>query len=241
MIIATKTDTGLQREVNQDSFAAGEIRGRAWATVCDGMGGAKGGSVASTAAVKRISDIITQSLNGLATASYLRSSLRSALENANKDVFLQSQKNPDCSGMGTTSVTLIVADGMAYYANVGDSRLYLLRGGELSQLTTDHSVVQSMVEKGEITPNEAKNHPKKNVITRAIGVESEISVDLGECQLYNGDVLLLCTDGLTNYVETCQILQIMNENEAVLIPEKLISAANNGGGGDNITAVVIKV
>lgn len=241
MRIATKTDKGAVRNINQDSFAASYVGGKLWAVVCDGMGGANAGGVASANAVKKITDVMEQSLTAQMGAAYLRSTLQSSLETANAMLYDMAQKNEEYAGMGTTAVLTVVLGSMAYYAHVGDSRLYICRNGELEQLTSDHSVVQFMVENGQLTASEAKTHPRKNVITRAIGVDERISVDLGECAVLEGDRLLLCSDGLTNYVDTALILETLQDENFDEIPEKLIDLANNGGGGDNITAVVIEI
>ena len=241
MKIATKTDKGLLRSTNQDSFAAGEINGRVFAVICDGMGGAKGGGVASANAVKIISGTIDQSLNHGADPAYIRAMLQSAMETANAMVYDMAQKNEAFSGMGTTAVSVVVTDGIAYIAHAGDSRAYLCSDNTLTQLTVDHSIVQSMVENGQLTADEAKTHPRKNVITRAIGVDDNIDADQGECKVKQGDLLLLCTDGLTNYADQNSILKVLTESAFDSIPERLIELANKGGGGDNITVIVIGI
>lgn len=241
MRIATKTDKGAVRNVNQDSFAASQVGGKVWAVVCDGMGGANAGGIASANAVKKITDVMEQSLSSHMGAAYLRSTLQSSLETANAMLYDMAQKNEAYAGMGTTAVLTVVLNSTAYFAHVGDSRLYICRNGELKQLTSDHSIVQYMVENGQLTASEAKTHPRKNVITRAIGVDERISVDLGECTVYETDRLLLCSDGLTNYVDSDKILEVMKSDDFDSIPQTLIDLANNGGGGDNITAVVIEI
>lgn len=241
MRIATKTDKGVVRNINQDSFAASQVGGKVWAVVCDGMGGANAGGVASANAVKRITDVVERSINANMGAAYVRSTLQSSLETANAMIYDMAQKNEEYCGMGTTAVLTVILNSVAYFAHVGDSRLYICRAGQLEQLTNDHSVVQFMVENGQLTASEAKTHPRKNVITRAIGVDEKLCVDLGECSVEQGDRLLLCTDGLTNYVDTEDILKELTDEDFESIPERLIDLANNGGGGDNITAVVIEI
>ncbi len=241
MRIATKTDKGIVRSINQDSFAASQVGGKVWAVVCDGMGGANAGGVASANAVKKITDIMEQSLNAQMGAAYLRSTLQSSIETANALLYDMAQKNEIYAGMGTTAVLTVILNSTAYFAHVGDSRLYICRQGELEQLTNDHSIVQFMVENGQLSPNEAKTHPRKNVITRAVGVDERISVDLGECAVFESDRLLLCTDGLTNYVDIQEIAKEMTSSDFDGIPQRLIDLANNGGGGDNITVVVIEI
>ncbi|MEG1845723.1 MAG: Stp1/IreP family PP2C-type Ser/Thr phosphatase, partial [Oscillospiraceae bacterium] len=202
MKIVAKTDVGKIRENNQDSYAAGELpNGVAWAVVCDGMGGVAGGNVASSTAVKVISEQITSAYRFGMSAKSIKNMLISAITAANISVFDISKANEELDGMGTTVVCAIVTGGIAYIAHAGDSRAYLLSKGSLIQLTRDHSMVQDLVEDGKITEDEAKFHPRKNIITRALGVDDEIRIDFSERELLLNDTLLLCTDGLTNFVE----------------------------------------
>ena len=142
--------------------------------------------------------------------------------------------------MGTTVVVAIVSDGVAHVAHAGDSRAYLISPEEIRQLTTDHSMVQEMVEKGDLTAQQAKTHPQKNIITRALGVESSLRIDYSETQLPVGNRLLICTDGLTNYVDEEQIFNLSKEMDGQELTEKLVSLAKNAGGSDNITVVVLE-
>ena len=142
--------------------------------------------------------------------------------------------------MGTTAVAAFVTQGTAYILHVGDSRAYLYKEGKLIQLTVDHSMVQNMVDSGQITPDEALHHPNKNIITRALGVSENVGVDIDVVDLSEGDVLLLCSDGLSNFVSEESITEQL-ENFDSTTTDKLIDLANDGGGGDNITAVVLKV
>lgn len=241
MKIVAKTDIGKVRENNQDSYAAGELPGGvAWAVVCDGMGGAAGGSVASSTAVKIISEQITAAYRPGMGITSIKNLLLSAIHAANISVYDISRANPELEGMGTTVVTAVVADGTACIAHAGDSRAYmLLNGGELRQLTKDHSMVQELVETGKITPNEAKVHPRKNIITRALGVRSELQIDFCAEDMQAADVLLLCTDGLTNYVENREICELASDGRYYEYAERMVARANANGGGDNITVVAI--
>lgn len=240
MKIVAKTDIGKVRPSNQDSYAAGELpNGVAWAVVCDGMGGIAGGNVASSTAVKMISEQITSSYrDGMSTTS-IKHILISAITNANISIYDMSQANEELKGMGTTVVTAMVAQGSLCIAHAGDSRAYLITSEGMKQITKDHSVVQAMVETGELTPDEAKVHPRKNLITRALGVDENINIDFYEEQMNDPDVLLICTDGLTNFVETDDIYNITKGGKYYMFADELVERANQNGGGDNITVVVI--
>lgn len=239
MKIAAKSDIGKVRKSNQDAYATGELPdGVAWAVVCDGMGGAAGGNIASGTAVKTISEKITSAYRGSMRSKSIQNMLVSAISAANISVFDLAQANPKLAGMGTTVVCALVADGVAYIAHAGDSRAYLLHNG-LLQLTRDHSVVQEMIDSGKITEEQAKQHPNKNIITRALGVLPEVRVDFDEYPLEKGDVLLLCTDGLTNFAENEEIFALSNTHGEKDLPELLVERALENGGGDNVTVVTI--
>ncbi len=240
MKIVAKTDTGLKRTNNQDSYAAGELPGSvAWAVVCDGMGGVAGGNLASSTAVKLISERISSSYRPGMSAGSIRNMLMSAISAANIEVYEMSRQNPELNGMGTTVVVSIVANETVYVAHAGDSRAYILSNNKLYQLTRDHSYVQEMVDSGKITPDEAREHPRKNLITRALGVSEELRIDFCEESITENDVLLMCTDGLTNYIETDEIYELTADGKFYEYAERLVNRANNNGGGDNITVVTV--
>ncbi len=240
MRIVSKTDIGLVRSSNQDSYLTGKISDSvSWAVVCDGMGGANGGNIASATAVKVMSEQISSSYREGMSSNSIRYMLMSAVSAANSEVYDMAQKDDVLAGMGTTVVLTFIVNDIAHIVHAGDSRAYIIADGTINQITRDHSVVQSMVENGEITSEEAKNHPRRNVITRALGVTDRIDVDYNEVSLAPSDKLLICTDGLTNYVENEQILDIIKNCEFEEYPERLIDRANENGGGDNITAVII--
>ncbi len=240
MKIVAKTDAGKVRKSNQDSYAAGELpNGVAWAVVCDGMGGSAGGNIASSTAVKMISEQITSGYReGMSTLS-IENILVTAITNANISIFDMSRANEELKGMGTTVVAAIIANNVVYIAHAGDSRAYLVSEDGIKQITKDHSVVQAMVETGELTPAQAKTHPRKNLITRALGVNEDIKIDFCEQVFSNDNVLLMCTDGLTNYVETDDIYNITSSGKYYEFADKLVELANDNGGGDNITVVVV--
>ena len=240
MRIVAKTDVGLKRSNNQDSYAAGELPGSvAWAVVCDGMGGAAGGNFASSTAVKLISERISASYRAGMSSNSIRNMLTSAISAANVSVYDISKANSELSGMGTTVVAAIVSDNSVCIAHAGDSRAYLLANGELRQLTKDHSVVQEMVDRGRLTPDEAMDDPRKNLITRALGVDEELRIDFCEEYIKNDDVLLICTDGLTNYIEPEEICELTSDGKFYEYAERLVNRANENGGGDNITVVTV--
>lgn len=240
MQIFSKTDKGMVRHVNEDAFAAGELNnGMCWAIVCDGMGGEKCGEVASATAVKVISDYILSSYRVGMSANSIRTMLISAASQANIKIFDMAKKSQDMKGMGTTVVACVIVENTAYVIHAGDSRLYQIHDGEVTQVTRDHSMVQNMVEKGQITATEAKVHPRKNIITRALGVNEDVEVEYDELSIYSSDILLLCTDGLTNFVDVSTIQNTVKNTPLDQIADKLVQLANDSGGGDNITAVVI--
>ncbi|MDO4846767.1 MAG: Stp1/IreP family PP2C-type Ser/Thr phosphatase [Clostridiaceae bacterium] len=240
MRIVAKTDIGMKRSSNQDSYAAGELPdGVAWAVVCDGMGGAAGGNVASSNAVKIISERITSAYRPKMSPNSIKNMLISAITAANISVFDMSRTNAELDGMGTTVVCSVVTNGVAHIAHAGDSRAYAISNNKVYQLTKDHSVVQELVERGQITENEAKNHPRKNIITRALGVDSELKIDYCEYDMNENDILVLCTDGFTNFVDDEQFLNIVENNSYYEIADKLVTAANDNGGADNITVVAL--
>ena len=239
MKIFSKTDKGKVRADNQDAYFAGRISdSTVFAVVCDGMGGANAGSVASENAVRHISEYIIKSYRNDMSAGELETLVRNAVISANIELYDMSVNDPSLSGMGTTAVIALVKEDVAVIANVGDSRIYLVNE-EIRQLTRDHSVVQSLVESGKITPEDAKVHPRKNVITRAVGAEENVTPDSAVIKLSDGDSLLLCTDGLSNYLDDGDILNIFKNTDISAVPAVLANRANSNGGGDNITVVTL--
>ena len=239
MIIHSKIDKGIVRNSNQDAFIAGQLAENiTFAIVCDGMGGANAGNIASEIAVKTVSEYLYNSFRDNMTLNDFERTLKNAISSANLLIFNRAIKDEALKGMGTTIVAAIVKDNDAIIAHVGDSRIYLLND-EIKQLTKDHSIVQTLIENGEISPDDAKHHPRKNVITRALGVEAEVVADFDELTLNTNDTLLLCTDGLTNYVPEANIYEIFKQNDLSLVSETLVSKANENGGGDNISVATL--
>jgi protein phosphatase len=203
--------------------------------VADGMGGHNAGDYASSHAVQTLVDEIRRDadFNPIKV-------IRHAIETANTEILERSRREEHLRGMGTTIVVCTVVGHYAYVANVGDSRLYVIQG-EIHQVTKDHSLVQEMVRMGEIKPEEARNHPDKNIITRAVGVLPEVTADFFEISLKPGDEILMCSDGLTNMIEDDEIRHIvLGQRDIVEKAEKLIETANRNGGKDNITVVLIE-
>ena len=239
MQIFSKTDRGRVRTDNQDAYFAGKITDDSvFAVVCDGMGGANAGNVASELAVRHISEYVIRSYRDGMNMTDTEKTLKNAIVSANISLYDKAVNNAELAGMGTTAVAAFVKDGTAVIAHVGDSRIYLVNG-EIKQLTRDHSVVQSLIESGKITPEDAKVHPRKNVITRALGAEENVAVDSDCINLSDGDTLLLCSDGLTNFLDDKDILTVFQNNDISAVAERLVEEANENGGGDNITVVTV--
>ena len=238
MQIYSKSDIGNHRNSNQDAFFAAEIENNAvFAIVCDGMGGANAGNIASEIAVKTISDYILRSYRLAMDDVDIEKMLKSACESANIEIYDMALKNPELKGMGTTAVIAVAQNDRVIIAHVGDSRAYLVSDG-LTQLTRDHSVVQSLIESGKITAEDAKVHPRKNIITRALGAEENVIIDITDVELKDNEAILLCTDGLSNYVVEQDIFEIIQKSGAE-VAQKLVDAANKAGGGDNITVLLL--
>ena len=240
MQIFSKTDIGLVRETNQDACRYGYINDECvWAVVCDGMGGQNGGNIASTIAVETVSDLIQEKFSESMSEDELSQLLIDCVNIANKKVYDRSCSDVMLSGMGTTIELAFAVKNSIYIIHVGDSRAYLINGNKIKQVSTDHSLVQEMVDSGEITKEEARSHPNKNLITRALGVLPDIKMDFIEASFENGDMLLLATDGLTNYLVDSEIVGIINSGDYNAACEHLVDRAKSAGGADNITVALI--
>src|ERR671910_2758265 len=228
---AYKTDTGRQRHANEDSYFA---RAPLFA-VADGMGGAQAGEVASRIAAGAFE-------HGAVGQGPAEGKLRDIAEEANREIHELAQKDSARAGMGTTLTAAMVHDDEVSLGHVGDSRAYVLRGGELKRLTKDHSLVEELRRQGRLTEEQAEEHPQRSIITRALGPEPEVRVDTMTFPAKAGDVFLLCSDGLTTMVSDDEIRDILaNARSLRSAVNKLIDAANRGGGRDNITAVAFRV
>ncbi|MDR1805712.1 MAG: Stp1/IreP family PP2C-type Ser/Thr phosphatase [Clostridium sp.] len=238
--ITAKTDAGKVRSQNQDAYAACELSPTmGWAVVCDGMGGHSGGNVASEVAVSTVSEGLNRLLHSQSTGEELRRAMGEVIDAANTRIYEMGEGNSELNGMGTTLVLCILREDSLLVAHAGDSRAYLLQEDGLKRLTSDHSYVQGLIERGEISEDEASSHPKKNLITRALGVFEKVEYDLAEYKIQRGDIILLCTDGLTNLCDDEELAQIAADTGASELPDTLIALANERGGTDNITAVAI--
>jgi len=241
MKLAGKTDVGCVRQENQDDFRAGELPGgAAWALVCDGMGGARGGREASQGACDIIENCFREQY-GQCRAGEEEAFLKRALIAANRYVFQKAMHEESLAGMGTTAACALVRGGRAHLCHAGDSRAYLYRNGRITQLTHDHSYVQELVDCGTITKEEAEHHPQKNIITRAIGVDQRLEVEYTCAGLHPLDVLLLCSDGLSNLLSVAQMEELFNKGTFYDLPDRLVAAANENGGTDNITALLLGI
>ncbi len=236
-----KTDVGNIREMNEDDFNCGVLSDKesVFAVVCDGMGGENGGSIASRIACDIVTDSITAAYGSGFGDNSIKRILQTAVTAANVSVFDRSQRDPELRGMGTTIVAAIVCDGMAHIVHAGDSRAYYVTPDKIEQVTKDHSVVQLLVDRGEITADEARFHPKKHFITRALGVMSIIDTDYCEFPIKEGEAIVICTDGLSNYFSNDEIFEIIKSAGYSKCADKLINAAKKAGGADNITVVCI--
>ena len=231
---------GRVRPNNQDSFICGKLtETAAFAVVCDGMGGASGGNIASGIAARIIADRLVDEYRDHTDELFVRQLFSKAIEKANAEVFQTAVENEDLRGMGTTVVAAIVNEQYAYIAHIGDSRAYLITRPAIKQLTRDHSVVQEMVEQGRITAEQARTHAQKHLLTRAIGVEPKTECEFAAVPFPENGTLLLCTDGLTNMVEEDTIQSLVRTFSFEEIPNKLINTANLAGGSDNITVAVV--
>ena len=239
MIVKGLTDVGIKRHSNHDTFAVITLPDSSvLAVVCDGMGGANSGNIASQKATEVITSFFERSYRKGLDAVGITALLQSAILSANIEIFDLASKKKELSGMGTTVVAAYVSNEFTVISHIGDSRAYLI-DTEVTQLTRDHSVVQFLVENGKLTYEEARVHPRRNVITRALGIEAEVLVDSGEFKIKEGQSLLLCSDGLSNFITKEEIKDIFDNLDIQDVVKALVDKANNNGGGDNITVVTV--
>lgn len=240
MYLASATDIGKKRSENQDRvFAKFISENISFAAVCDGMGGAASGGVASQLAVDAMSKRVLENFRPDMKDNSLRNLLLSSVHTANTVVYEKSQEDIDTNGMGTTCVGALVIDKHIYIVSVGDSRAYLLNSQGIKQITTDHTYVQMLYQSGQITKEEAQNHHMKNVITKAVGVEPDVEVDYFELEEEENFAILLCSDGLSNYCDEQTLYKFIYEKNLDEAVSNLIDYANEQGGKDNISAAII--
>lgn len=223
------TNVGKVRKNNEDSLLVTEPN---IFVAADGMGGAAAGEIASQMLIDTVKDFLSKVPEPLDEKILSKAILKS-----NAEILREAKNNLNLRGMGTTATILHIYKNVAYFAHVGDSRLYRLKNSELEQITQDHSYVESLVRNGDITPEQAKVHPMKNILTQAVGAMEDIEVETGSFKIDGGEKFLLCTDGLTNMVDDSDIAKILSVSENPA--EDLIQAALEGGGHDNVTAVVV--
>jgi protein phosphatase len=225
---ARASDTGKKRRRNEDSYVVAPPL----FAVADGMGGAQAGEVASKLAAAALGDTDSGSSSG-------QERVVSLIQEANRRVYARANTDPATSGMGTTMTVALVEGQVVTIGHVGDSRAYLVRAGRLEQLTEDHSLVNELLKSGKLSPQEAETHPQRSVITRAVGTDPDVDVDAFTVDALEGDVFLLCSDGLTDMVDDEAILDVVERYHDDLdrVAKSLVSAANRGGGEDNITVI----
>lgn len=232
------TDRGAVRQQNQDAYAASVLEdGRVIALVCDGMGGARAGNVASAMAVELfMEEFLKEGQKGL-----VEERMSHAASAANQAVFQRSVHDEDCAGMGTTMVAALVGEQEAVILNEGDSRAYHISSEGIVLVTRDHSLVEDLVERGELTREQARTHPHKNLITRALGAEPMLMADCFRQALSEGDYLLLCSDGLSNVVNEQEMLyEVIHGGEDDQCCQRLLDIALSRGAPDNVTVVLVK-
>ena len=237
------TDVGCIRAQNQDAFLIEQLdKNTLLCVVCDGMGGAKSGNIASTLAA----DVFVQQVKQTWTGDYKQGDVDTMLKNAvkvtNFTVYDQSQQFEEFTGMGTTLVAVLISGKWATIVNVGDSRAYFIDRVGIHQVTVDHSMVEQMVERGELTPEQAKTYPGKSLITRAIGTETMVPCDLFHKKVTKGDYFLLCSDGLSNLMDDQEILfEVAHGQEKEKCCQRLLDIAKKRGAPDNVTSVLVAI
>ena len=239
MKVAYRTSIGKQREDNEDYVDVfTNLAGQHLAIIADGIGGHQGGDVASAMAVSHLGHEFEQT--ELTTPTAARTWITGEITAENQSIIDKSNEFADLNGMGTTLVAALYFTEEVVIASIGDSRAYLLRDGQLRQLTEDHSLVNELVKRGEISKQAARHHPQKNVIIRSLGISADARFDLNTYPLVLGDQLLLCTDGLTNMVTDSEIQKVLlSERPTAEKCDRLIEMANAAGGLDNITVLII--
>ena len=241
MRVLVKTDVGKARDLNEDSYyVPQEDDDLKLFIVADGMGGYNGGEIASSLAIKAAKNYIeTNFISTPKDRESILELIKSSMQYANMVVYEKSKEQKELEGMGTTLEVCLIYNNKLYIGHIGDSRIYRLRGEFFRKLTHDHSYVQKLVKDGTITQEEANHHPKKNMLMKALGCTAFVEPDITVKGFVKDDIVLICSDGLTNMVEEPEIYNIL-KNEGTLAAEKLVEKANENGGYDNITAIVIR-
>ena len=233
------TDVGLVRRENQDAYAVESRNGFDICVVCDGMGGAAAGKLASEIAVRAYREALGETLREGMDLDAVQAAMAAAASQANRAIREEAARKPEYAGMGTTLVGGICVDDRVILANVGDSRAYLIDGDKIAQMSADHSLVAEMVRSGRLTKAEAKTYPGRNLITRAVGVDSSVEADVYEIKMHEGQTLLLCSDGLSGPVTDAEIAAAVSQAPTMeQACTQLIELACKAGGNDNITVVL---
>lgn len=241
MEVGSVTDVGMKRKTNQDTIYASKDSSLPLFLVADGMGGHRAGEVASNMAKDIVVNKFKVKEEVLKSDGEVIQFIKSAIEEANTKIYLKSSRNEEYKGMGTTITVAYIKDGMVYIGHVGDSRGYLISDGKIIQITEDHSYVNQLLKTGTITEEEAREHPNKNMITRAVGSSSILEVDSIKLPYKEDDILVISSDGLTNMVSDDEILsQFERDVELQKICDDLVEKANYNGGNDNISIVAVK-
>ncbi|MFI3324761.1 MAG: Stp1/IreP family PP2C-type Ser/Thr phosphatase [Clostridia bacterium] len=242
MKIFSNTNIGLVRNSNQDAYAFGIVSDNCcWSVVCDGMGGANGGNVASEIAVNTAQTILKEKMQESLTEDELIELSSVCISKANTNVFAKAFDEPSLKGMGTTMIVTLVNGDDICISHVGDSRVYRFSDDKVVQITQDHSYVQELVNRGEITKETARVHPHRNIITRSVGIHSTVEIDSALIKANAKDLIILCSDGLSSYLTEEDFERIIKDNEIENLCDVLIEFALKKGGADNITVSVISI
>lgn len=241
MKVFTRTDIGKTRNMNQDSFYISENdNGLNLCILADGMGGYKGGEIASKVAVTAVSKFITEKFDSISKdKDSILDLLEDAILFANSAIYEESEADEELQDMGTTLEVMLIYKQKVYIGHVGDSRIYRIRKNNMKKITTDHSYVEKLIQDGEITREESYNHPKKNLLIKALGTDEEVEPDLIYTVLNKNDMLIICSDGLTNMISEKEILDIVLNNSSENVADVLVDEANDAGGLDNITVIFV--
>lgn len=242
MRYAAKSDKGIVRDVNEDYYKV--IMGNSGLPpvfiIADGMGGHNSGEIASKMAVESAAKYILENIEFITSEETVCEVIVKAMDQANSYVYTKSQEQQDNFGMGTTLIIAVAYNNKIHIAHIGDSRVYIIRNGRIERITTDHSYIEELIKNGSLTREEARNHPQKNLITRAIGCSENIQIDTYSCDICKNDSFVLCTDGLTNMLGDDEIMMVVEHSDSQENAcNELVERANRNGGADNITAIII--
>ncbi len=240
MNIGVATDVGRVRELNEDNYCivSGDIK---LFIVADGMGGHNAGEVASQIAVEKIKEHIIRYIPQEQEEQQIKGIIYEAFNRANRDIYNRAKNEAECDGMGTTATAAIIIEERLYIGHIGDSRAYMIADGVIEQVTQDHSLVAELLRKGSISEREALQHPQKNIITRALGTDEGVKPDIYSVEFNESDILILCSDGLSNFVDKYELERcILEMEDSQDCCDYLVNLANSRGGFDNITLIIVK-